>query len=199
MFRFFFDIDGVILDFESSYVAALKDYFNLEVPEDYQSPSWYFSDLLTEDQMMEGWQYFINSDHLTRLPPLIPPTQFNHFFGAYPVHFITNIPSHCGSKREANLKSIGFNWQSIHYGGLVSHDGDPPLTKADIMKTLVEAGETILFVDDHPDNCLNVFEAFPEAHIWLMSRAFNQDFQHPMIRRAYQWEDILNFTKELIQ
>ena len=50
--------------------------------------------------------------------------------------------------------------------------------------------EKILFVDDHPDNCLNVRDSFPEAEIWLMSRTFNDDFEHPGIRRAKDWSDV---------
>ena len=49
---------------------------------------------------------------------------------------------------------------------------------------LMEEGEAVLFVDDHPDNCLNVREAFPESEVWLMSRPFNHEFEHPKVTRA---------------
>jgi len=46
-------------------------------------------------------------------------------------------------------------------------------------------------VDDHPDNCLNVLKSFRDAEIWLMSRPFNADFEHPGIRRAIDWSEVL--------
>ena len=52
----------------------------------------------------------------------------------------------------------------------------------------------VLFVDYHPDNCLNVREAFPDAEIWLMSRPFNSNFEHPKIRRATNWSEVLEYT-----
>jgi len=51
-----------------------------------------------------------------------------------------------------------------------------------------------MFVDDHPDNCLNVRESFPEAEIWLMSRPFNADFNNPEIRRAKDWAEVLDHS-----
>ena len=58
-FRCFFDVDGVVLDFESSFIKVVGDYFKLEVPENYQPGNWFFSDLLTWEQVEEGWEYFL--------------------------------------------------------------------------------------------------------------------------------------------
>ena len=60
-----------------------------------------------------------------------------------------------------------------------------------VEQDLVQDGEQILFVDDHPRNCVDVKENFPEAWVWLMSRPFNQDFDHPTIQRAKHWEQVL--------
>ena len=56
-FRCFFDVDGVVLDFESSFIKVVGAYFKLEVPENYQPENWFFSDLLTWEQVEEGWEY----------------------------------------------------------------------------------------------------------------------------------------------
>ena len=198
MLRFFFDIDGVLLDFEGSYIRVLKDYFQLEIPDNYRAESWWFTDILNKDQFKEGWEHFINSDHFARLSPLIDPVLFNGVFGAYPVHFITNIPLKYLEKRKQNLHNAGFRWDSLHCGGLVSYDDKPPVTKADIIHQLVKEQEILFFLDDHPDNCVNVLEQFSQANVWLMSRPFNQAFTHSTIRRANHWDSIIAFSKELI-
>lgn len=198
MLRFFFDVDGVLLDFEASYIRALKNYFQLDIPDNHQTNSFYFKDLLTEDQVKEGWEYFVKSDHFAELSPLIDPVLFNNIFAAYPVHFITNIPPQYLEKRRQNLRNAGFHWDSIHCGGFISFNDDPPLLKAEIIHQLVQGQETLLFVDDHPDNCVNVLEKFSHANIWLMSRPFNKEFTHPMIHRADHWDTLLTFSKELI-
>lgn len=41
-FRCFFDVDGVVLDFESSFIKVVGDYFKLEVPENYQPEIGFF-------------------------------------------------------------------------------------------------------------------------------------------------------------
>ena len=73
-------------------------------------------------------------------------------------------------------------------------DKGTTLTKAEVMKELLHSDESIIFIDDHPDNCLNVLESFPDAEIWLMSRPFNADFKHPEIRRANDWSEVLKHS-----
>ncbi|MEE2600487.1 MAG: hypothetical protein VYD83_08640, partial [SAR324 cluster bacterium] len=75
-------------------------------------------------------------------------------------------------------------------------DGYSTKTKAEIIQELYQEGRKIMFVDDHPDNCLNVRQTFPKAEIWLMSRPFNDDFIHPEIRRARNWTEILEHTRK---
>ena len=66
-----------------------------------------------------------------------------------------------------------------------------------MITALTEEGDSVLFVDDHPDNCLNVREAFPEAEVWLMSRAFNHEFDHPEVTRAQVWEEVFTRSRLL--
>ncbi len=198
MLRFFFDVDGVLLNFEKSYVRVLKDYFKLDIPDDFEMADWFFKDVLDENQLKESWEYFIGSEHFSRLSPLINPERFNSVFGAYPVHFITNIPRQYLETRKQNLKNAGFHWHSLHCGGMVSFDDNPPVTKAEIIRQLARDEEVLIFVDDHPDNCMNVHEHFSQAKVWLISRPFNQHFTHSVIRRADHWDTLIAFSKDLI-
>ena len=191
MFCNFFDVDGVLLDFEGGFMKAIKDYFQLDIPDDFSSKSFWFSDLLTKEQVMEGWDFFVHSPEFGQLQPMVDPGHFNAKFGGYPVHFITNIPPDCLERRKKNLRNSGFKFDSAHCAGFINYDGHPVQTKADVIMKLQQEEEKILFVDDHPDNCLDVRESFPDAEIWLMSRPFNDDFEHPEIRRAKDWSDVL--------
>ena len=194
MYCCFFDVDGVLLDFEEGFIKAIKDYYQLSIPEDFQTKSFWFSDLLTKEQVHEGWYNFVHSPEFEQLRPMVDPEQFNAKFGAYPVHFITNIPPDCLERRKTNLLNAGFKFDSAHCAGFVNYDDHPAKTKADVIRELLQEGKKIMFVDDHPDNCLNVRESFPEAEIWLMSRPFNDDFKHPEIRRAMNWGDVLGHS-----
>lgn len=188
--RCFFDVDGVLLDFEKNYLEAIREYYHLDIPKDYKAESWHFSDLLNEEQLVKAWEYFIRSDYFMQLPSLVNVEKFNQVFQNYPVHLVTNIPPFCLPKRSHNLSHIGLQYQSLHTGGFMSYDALPPITKAEVIREIIQEEETVLFVDDHPKNCINVLESFPSAKIWLMSRPFNQEFVHETIPRANDWEDI---------
>jgi len=194
MYCSFFDVDGVLLDFEGGFMKVIKDYFQLDFPDDFSSKSFWFSDLLTKEQVMEGWDYFVHSPEFEQLQPMVDPEHFNAKFGAYPVHFITNIPPDCLELRVKNLRNAGFKFESAHCGGFINYDGNTSKTKAEVIQELRQDDESVIFVDDHPDNCLNVLESFPDAEIWLMSRPFNADFKHPEIRRAIDWSEVLEHS-----
>lgn len=199
MIRFCFDVDGVVLDFEKLYIQSMRTYFQLDIQDDYETSSWDFSEILSEDQLMEGWNHFVDGDYFAQLEPLVSSKRFNDAFGAYPVHFITNIPPQCLELREQNLESAGFKWESLHCGGLMSHTDAPPMTKSTVIKGLANEGDSILFVDDHPGNCEDVLENIPGSKICLMTRKFNEDFEHPEIHRANNWDELIQFSEELIQ
>ena len=194
MYCCFFDVDGVLLDFEGGFTKTVKDYFKLDVADDFVSKNFWFSDLLTKEQVMEGWDYFLQSPEFEELEPIIDPELFNNAFEAYPVHLITNIPLDCLERREKNLRKAGFKFDSAHCAGFIDYDGYSTQTKAEVIQELHQEEKNVMFVDDHPDNCLNVCESFPEAEIWLMSRPFNADFEHPKIHRARNWTEVLEHT-----
>ena len=194
MYSCFFDVDGVMLDFDRGFTKTIKEYFKLDIDDDYIPKNFWFSDLLTKEQVVEGWDYFIKSDEFERLKPIVDPEHFNAKFGAYPVHFITNIPPDCLDRRVKNLQNAGFKFKSAHCGGFINYEGKKSNTKAEVIQELLQENDSVIFVDDHPDNCKNVLESFPDAEIWLMSRAFNANFKHPEIRRANDWSEVFEHS-----
>ena len=112
MYCCFFDVDGVLLDFEGGFTRAVKKYFKLDIADNFVSESFWFSDLLSKEQVMEGWDYFLHSSEFEELKPIVDPEEFNNTFGDFPVHFITNIPPDCLERRERNLRNVGFEFDS---------------------------------------------------------------------------------------
>ena len=188
--RIFFDVDGVVLDFEKSFLNLLKKYFNLVLPETYKHNNWSFSDIINPKEFDEAWNYFLKSDEFENISSLVDPELFNQTFRAYPVHFITNIPKFALEKREKNLYNLGYEFESVHCAGLHKYDINQK-TKSEEIKIHIKKNEKIMFVDDHPDNCLDIFNNFPKGIIWLMDRPHNRKFNHPNIKRAFNWDKLI--------
>ena len=109
------------------------------------------------------------------------------------MHLLTNFPEEHFDKRIANLEAIGFRYDSLHHCGFHAFKkGTGVAKKSQTIAELLESGERGLFVDDHPDNCLDVAGSCPEVEVWLMSRRFNQAFEHPEIRRASNWNSVID-------
>jgi FMN phosphatase YigB (HAD superfamily) len=188
--QLFLDIDGVLLNFEHAFVRWLNDRFRLGLPADYEAASWDFEEVLTPEMLRDGWHDFLDSQIAAELPPLVEPERFNRLGAAHSLHLLTNFPQPHMEKRLANLQAHGFAYHTLHYCGLHAYKELRPLTKAQVIQSLRDARGEGLFVDDHPDNCVDVQRNCPDVEVWLMSRRFNRDFAHPAIRRARGWEDL---------
>jgi len=122
------------------------------------------------------------------LPTLVEPGRFNRLASRHSVHLVTNFPEPHMAKRLANLQAHGFSYHSLHYCGLHGYKELQPRSKAQVIQSLRERRGEGLFVDDHPDNCVDVQRHCPDVEVWLMSRRFNRGFAHPQIRRADGWD-----------
>ena len=75
----------------------------------------------------------------------------------------------------------------MHFCGLRSFKEHRPQSKSSIISSLRPTGTQALFVDDHPENCLDVLNNNPQVEVLLMQRRFNADFHHPRIQRVKTW------------
>ena len=186
--QLFLDVDGVLLNFERAFVSWLNTAYDMDLPPDYETPTWDFTEVLEMDVLRERWHAFLESSHAAGMPALVEPERFNDLSAAHRVHLLTNFPEPHMDKRRENLRIAGLRYESLHYGGLHAFNGHRPRSKADWVNHLREPHRPALFIDDHPDNCRDVSENCPGVEVWLMSRRFNQDFHHPSIRRAQDWD-----------
>ena len=151
------------------------------MPENYQPGNWFFSDLLTWEQVEEGWEYFLKSPDFENIPPLVDPERFNDIFGAYPVHFVTNIPPDCLERRQRNLEKVGYRFSSAHCAGLVQYDGHPAQTKAELIQDLLEDNEGFMFVDDHPDNIRGAKKSGITSH-WFSPKDDGESLKNEVLK-----------------
>lgn len=185
--QLFIDIDGVLLNFERAFVGWLNREHAMNLPPDYQAESWNFEEVLEREFLLKNWMHFLESPDAGRMGPLVEPRRFNAWASAHSVHLVTNFPEPHMEKRRGNLSELGFRYDTLHYCGPHGFKDLLPRSKGEVVDSLRSEGEGGLFVDDHPDNCLDVHALCPEVEVWLMSRRFNQDFRHPGIRRAPDW------------
>lgn len=196
--QLFLDIDGVLLNFERSFVGWLNAQHGMGLPADYEAKDWNFTEIMSAEDLDSRWRRYLASDEAGRMAPLIEPVRFNALADAHDVHLVTNFPLPHWEKRVRNLQDLGFRYASLHHCGFLVFDGTAPRTKAEVVRELRApghgngtAGESALFLDDHPDNCLDVLQHCPDVEVWLMTRRFNREFSHPQVRRASGWEAVL--------
>jgi uncharacterized HAD superfamily protein len=191
MDRLFFDVDGVLLNFEHAFINWLNEKYHLGVPADYEASSWYFEDVMPAEQCREAWHLFLEAPEAGTMKPYLDPARFNALTGGRPVHLLTNFPEHLFDKRIENLSAHGFRYESIHHCGFHAFQSRGVDTKSTMIARLIRPNERALFLDDHPDNCVDVVENCPAVEVWLMSRRFNRDFAHPAVRRAHGWSSVI--------
>ncbi len=186
--QLFFDIDGVLLNFEQAFVRFLNRVYGMGLPERYETRTWFFEDLMTREEIHERWQAFMDAEDSARMAPLVAPERFNDLARSHGVHLLTNFPEPYRGKREQNLAALGFGYHTLDFCGLHPYNGAVPPSKAEVVERLRVRGEAGMFVDDHPENCLDVLSNCGGVEVWVMSRQFNREFDHPQVRRAENWQ-----------
>ncbi|MDH4224351.1 MAG: hypothetical protein OEW12_01735 [Deltaproteobacteria bacterium] len=186
--KLFVDIDGVLLNFEHAFVRYLNRNHLLKLPEDYETDTFEFDKVLGPNKLEEAWGAFLAAEDAGMLKPYVDPSRFNQMTRPYTIHLLTNFPRAQMEKRIRNLTDHGFQYDTLDHCGFHVFEGQVPKSKGEMVKSLREGNEWALFVDDHPDNCLDVHRHCPDVDVWVMTRRFNQDFSHPRVRRAKDWE-----------
>jgi uncharacterized HAD superfamily protein len=189
--QLFLDIDGVVLNFQHSFVRWMNAQHGTRLPLDYQADHWDFTELLETDELERRWRAYLASPEAARMEPLLDPARFNALAAQHSVHLVTAFPLPYMDKRRENLAHLGLVYESLHHCGLLVYDNVVPKTKAQTIAELRRSHQPALFLDDHPDNCLDVAANCPDVEVWLMSWRFNRDFSHPAVRRAEGWPEVL--------
>jgi len=188
----YLDVDGVILDFESSMIDFIRDGYMPDLPQDYVLESWEMTDEFKTLDIQKVWEEFVNSSRFSQLELLANTDSFNRLSSRYPVFLITNVPGFLFDQRQKNLERYQLVYNEMHFAGHFDFgDKDYP-TKPVMIEKLHQKGKRIVFLDDHPKNCLNVKEHFPDSEVFLMSRPHNKTLEDQDWTRVKDWEDFIN-------
>ncbi len=193
----FLDVDGVLLDLEASFVRFLNQHQGFNLPEGYRARTFDFAELTPAHKVEASWKAFTTSEDSAQMPPLVRSDHFNEQTIGCSVHLLTNFPVPQMHHRWANLRLQGFCYQGLHYCGLKSHETAIAQPKSAIIKQLLQPGQVAIFVDDVPENCLDVVQYCPEVEVWLMTHPFNKTFHHQDVRRALDWSILFHRLQQL--
>ncbi|MBU2514745.1 hypothetical protein KJ966_25765 [bacterium] len=191
MKELYLDVDGVILDFEGSFVDFIREEYITDLPLDYSLQTWEMTEEFKSLDIEEVWERFVNSDRFTRLELLVDSDSFNKLSTKFPIYFITNIPLAQFSSREQNLKYHNLNYKELHLAGHFNFGEEDYPSKADVIKKLHNPGTDIIFLDDHPKNCMEIKRELPESKVYLMNRPHNLKASDPSWVRVENWNDFL--------
>ena len=171
--EFFIDVDGVILDFETSFMNLLREDYVPDLPQGYYPESWEMSEISGVD-IAEAWDRFVNSERMGNLDLLCERESFNQIAAQYPLHLVSNIPNQYFEKREENLNKHGLSYSALHLAGHEKFGAIDYPTKAQKIAKIRSQDKRLIFLDDNPSNCKEIREYFPESEVFLMHRPHNK-------------------------
>jgi hypothetical protein len=195
--EFYFDVDGVILDFESGFVDFIRDNYRPDLPQDFQLKYWELSKEFPDIDMGEAWEIFVASDRFSELNLLVSQNTFNGLTNGYPTYLVTNIPQNLVEKRKKNLSRHLLQYSELYCAGHWDFEIKDYPSKSGIIKQLHQKGNHIIFLDDHPTNCREVAEKVPDAHVFLMTRAHNQKEQDDCWVRVANWDELVSRVEKI--
>jgi hypothetical protein len=192
MIEFFLDIDGVILDFESSFVDFVREHYIQDLPKDYVLQSWEMSDEFKELDIELVWNRFVNSENFSRMDLLAERESFNNLSEHFPIHLVTNIPNAQYKSREINLKLHRLQYSGLHLAGHFNFGDETYPSKSQMIKQLHNPEAELVFLDDHPKNCQDIINHFPESLVYLMDRPHNKEIPDQSWIRVMNWTEFYN-------
>ncbi len=187
--EFFLDVDGVILDFEGSMIDFIREEYIKDLPLDYRLESWEMTDEFKALDIEAVWKKFVTSQRFSRLDLLADVKSFNQISEQYPVYLVTNVPNDQYSSRQKNLDLHNLSFKELHLAGHFNlGDKDYPTTSATI-RELHDPAKRLIFLDDHPKNCKEIIQEFPDSEVFLMSRPHNKNIEDSNWIRVDDWND----------
>ena len=187
----FLDVDGVILDFHSGFVRFLDEEYNIKMKAE---ESEYLSNSGDDFPQQEKMAEFLDSKYFGELNLLADLSQYNQLAKNYTIYLITNLPEKQKKLRTQNLALHNINYQDIIFAGLENYGNLNYPTKSEAIANLDSNISSFIFLDDLPQNCEEVKQAYPKARVFLLDTLYNQQ-QTENYTRVSDWDD---FLKHLI-
>ncbi|MDX2470116.1 MAG: hypothetical protein QNL04_06015 [SAR324 cluster bacterium] len=180
--QLFFDIDGVLLDFEKGFMEYIRTHYHPELPMGFRPQTWEMDGEFADVDIDEAWEGFTTSIEFQRLEALGDVNLFNNLYETHEIHLVTNLTYSLREARAKNLDFVGLKYHSLNLGGHHTFEVEGYPLKSAVMLPLVDESKKMIFVDDHPKNCEDVSEHYPKAQVYLMSRPHNLGYDSPWLR-----------------
>lgn len=194
--EFFFDLDGVLLDFEKAYLQFIREEYQPDLAIDFEPSSWSMAVDFPNLNVQQIWEEFIHSERFSDIPRLIDSEIFNGKFKKQSVFFVTNIPHKHRQQRINNLKKAGFHYNQLFLGGHENFGDYSYPSKSKIINLNRNNKKQVIFLDDHPLNCKEVQKNVDNVSVFLMNRPHNIKESHEGLERV---EDFDHFVESILQ
>lgn len=187
-----FDIDGVLADFISPFLQLLSARIGGGPidPASITDPNFMQTPFLTREivfQCMEAASY--DPEFWSALAPLLTPRQWqtlDRISQEHPTIFIT----HRWVRDSYDINRVTCDWLRAH--GI----RDPVVHFTQDKKSiLVRELNVGLFIDDRHENCHDVATE-TDAVVFMPHRPYNQDFEHPNVRRIQAMDELFDFLSD---
>ncbi len=182
-----FDIDGVLLDFHDGFYNYVKKQLGPDTPKE---------EIIAKEKSFE-WD-FVNSEDFCKLPAIIDPKIFNSLCSGTKVHLITNLPSWLMKSRTRNIDALGFKYNSINYGGFETYDEEYYPTKSEVIRSNIGIFSPFIFVDDAPENCVDIFNNCESAKVILLKGHHQYPKGKTPYKKTTNWSDLTKIIEDLI-
>ena len=191
----FLDVDGVLLDFETSFIDFFRSKHPGRIPQDYEWIHWNlekdFPDVDIQALAMEHLQ----SESFGNMESLVTRHEYlETLFYVEHIHLVTNIPEFAIEKRAENLKNHGIRFTTLNKGGFYNFGEENYPTKMDAIHTVIKEynyrldKDRFLFLDDSQHNCTDIKEEFPLFEVYLRSRKHNEGVPYDSrYKRVRDW------------
>lgn len=168
------DIDGVIASFYDAYERAIiavtgRNLFPIRGKEtkSIHPPVWDWPEHYgyTKDEVRAAWKFIKNDPLFWRRLPVMPDARLVPVFLNNPdndVYFITSRP---GLRAKAQTEG----WFKDTFGAI------PTVMLSDRKGDVARGLDLEIFVDDKPENCLDVNQKSPDTLVYMPRRDYNEN------------------------
>jgi uncharacterized HAD superfamily protein len=167
-----FDIDGVLANFNSAYMALVRDITGRDLfPVDYKPHCWAYPEELgyTVEEVKKVWAHITNSDEfwidLKEEPgAAVLARHYPSLVIDHDIYFCTSRPG-----RDAK-------WQSEVWLSILLHNPTPSPTVliSSHKGACAKALNLDVYIDDNFDNVWDVYEQSPTTRTYLLDREYNR-------------------------
>jgi hypothetical protein len=181
------DLDGVVSNFIQKYREICIGICGHDLP--HESSDWNQTNWnLDKEVHNKAWGIIKNTHSFYRYLEVLPGVSIVSMIRlskAQRLFFITTRPPTEGAPIEIQSAAWLVNNFSIAYPTVIVADNKGPIAKGLGLDA---------FIDDKPENLLDVHEYSPETKLFVRSQAWNEKFTHPSVTRV---DDFNAFVNEL--